>query len=55
MIPDDYPITVAQGGTYQLDVQLLDNVRPVTLTAGSDLIGLRCHGFAAWPGWRATT
>jgi len=47
MIPDDYPITVAQGGTYQLDVQLLDNVRSVTLTAGSDLIGLRCHGFVA--------
>lgn len=47
MIPADYPITVVQGGTYQLDVQLLDNVRPLTLTAGSDLLGLRCHGFVA--------
>jgi len=47
MIPADYPITVVQGGTFRLDVQLLENVRTVTLTAGSDLIGLRCHGFAA--------
>lgn len=47
MIPADYPITVAQGGTFRMDVQLLDNVRTVTLTAGSDLIGLRCHGFVA--------
>ena len=47
MIPADYPITVVQGGTFQLDVQLLENVRAVTLTAGSDLIGLRCHGFVA--------
>lgn len=47
MIPADYPITVVQGGTFQLDVQLLDSVRTVTLTAGSDLIGLRCHGLVA--------
>jgi len=47
MIPADYPITVVQGGTFRLDVQLLENVRAVTLTAGSDLIGLRCHGFVA--------
>lgn len=47
MIPADYPITVVQGGTFQMDVQLLDNVRAVVLTAGSDLIGLRCHGFVA--------
>lgn len=47
MIPADYPLTVVQGGTFQLDWQLLDNVRSVTLTAASDLVGLRCHGFVA--------
>jgi len=47
MIPAEFPITVAQAGTFNLDVQLLQDVRVATLTAGSDLIGLRCHGFSA--------
>jgi hypothetical protein len=35
MIPANYPITMVQGGTFQLDVQLLDSVRAVKVTAGS--------------------
>ncbi|NBW13761.1 MAG: hypothetical protein EBR82_37750 [Caulobacteraceae bacterium] len=47
MIPAELPLEIAQAGTFNMDVQLLQNARSVELTAGSDLFALRCHGFSA--------
>jgi len=47
MTPAQFPITITQAGTFNLYVQLLKNVRALTLTAGSDLFTSRCHGFSA--------
>jgi len=47
MISAELALEIMQAGTFNMDVQLLQNVRPVQLAAGSDVFTLRCHGFSA--------